>query len=440
MKNFKIILSLVITTSILSCVNGDDYGTPSETCVNLAANVTVQDVSLLANSSAQQNDFTLNTDDYLEAIVTSSDEGSNFYKSISLITLDGTKGFTMPVDDYNLYSKFEPGRKVFVNMDSVYFHYNSQISSLEIGDLFNNYTPTNLTDDKVGRISKVRYENVIKRSCTIINEDDFVKNLTITEAKNNQYLNMLIEFDAVQFSDESLNQNYYDTDIYTVGGATNHKLIDSDGNSIDLRVSEYATFATNLIPSGSGKVRGVLTKYNSGYQFMIRTLNDVKLNNPRIVPLFEETFSTNFSNWIKYSVTGAQIWSLDTQYGNPGSCAKMSGYSSGNQTNEDWLISPSIDLSGVSSATLKFQTASKFAGNVLEAKISSNYSGAGDPNLATWTNLTATYDTNTGSYIWTNSGGINISAFTGGNIRIAFKYTSTTAAASTWEVDNVKIQ
>ena len=442
MKKIKFILSLVITASLVSCVNSDDYGTPADTCVDLSANITVQDVSALANSTAQQNDFTVDTEDYIEAIVTSSDEGGNFYKSISLITLDGTKGFTIPIDDYNLYTKFEPGRKVFVDMDALYFHYNSQISSLEIGDLFNNYTPDNLTDDKVGRVSIVLYQNVIKRSCTVVNEDDFVKtNLTIAQAKNNANLNMLIEFDAVQFVDESLGKKYFDESLNNFGGATNHKLVDADGNSIDLRAGEYATFATNSIPSGSGKVRGVLTKYNSGYQFMIRTINDVQLTSPRIVPLFEETFSSNYANWTKFSVSGTPAWVLDTQYGNPGNCAKMSGFASSGQTiNEDWLVSPSINLSSVSSATLTFQTASRYAGNVLEAKISTNYSGAGNPNAATWANLTATYDTNTGSYVWTNSGSIDISSYTGGNVYIAFKYTCTASAASTWEVDNVKIQ
>ena len=51
---------------------------------------------------------------------------------------------------------------------------------------------------------------------------------------------------------------------------------------IIVRVSEFANFAGNQIPSGNGKIRGVLTKYNSDYQFMIRTINDVNLPNDRL--------------------------------------------------------------------------------------------------------------------------------------------------------------
>ncbi|WP_317166988.1 hypothetical protein [Chryseobacterium bernardetii] len=35
---------------------------------------------------------------------------------------------------------------------------------------------------------------------------------------------------------------------------------------------------------------------------------------------------------------------------------------------------------------------------------------------------------------------MDLSAFLGKNVRIAFKYTSTTTAAATWEVDDFKIK
>ena len=90
--------------------------------------------------------------------------------------------------------------------------------------------------------------------------------------------------------------------------------------------------------------------------YVIPTLN---------VPLFSEGFETNWNDWTKISVTGAQEWRLDTQFGNPGSCAVMSGFASGsNNVNEDWLISPEINLSSVEGAKLTFQTASRFSGKV----------------------------------------------------------------------------
>lgn len=433
MKKLNILLATVLFSTLFSCINSDNYDAPnlSGECSDLTATKTPQDVATLASSTAQK----YVADDVIEAYITSSDEGGNFYKSISMVSVDGTKGFSMPIDAYNLYTKYEPGRKVYVKMKDRYFANNSQTYSLEIGSLYNG--------TQVGRISGVEYESVIKRGCTKVDENTIVNQMTISAAKNNANLNKLIEFDAVQFADESLGKTYFDKSLNpsATWTATNHIIKDASGASIIVRVSEFASFSTKSVPSGNGKIRGVLTRYNGDYQFMIRTENDVQLSSPRIVPIFEETFA-NFSAWTKYSVSGAQVWTVDLTYGNPGACAKMSGFASNvNNVNEDWLISPSINLSAITSATLTFDNVCKFAGNDIEVFISSNYSGSGAPSAATWTPLSGNLDTNvSGSYVWKPSGPINISAFTGnGNVRIAFKYTSTATASKTWEVDNVKV-
>nr|WP_298660016.1 DUF5689 domain-containing protein [uncultured Flavobacterium sp.] len=429
MKNLKIVFSTLLFVTLFSCVNSDDYNAPdlSGDCSILTATKTVQEVKATATTTAQQ----YVNDDIIEAYVTSSDEGGNFYKSISMVSVDGVQGFSMPVDDYNLYTKYEPGRKVYIKLKNKYFANTTNTASFDIGNLYNS--------TQIGRLSGVEYEEVIKRGCAKVDESVILNSLSITAAKNNANINKLIELDAVQFADESLGKTYYDATLNSLGGATNHIVKDAAGNSIIVRISEFANFAAKPVASGNGKIRGVLTKYGSDYQFMVRTEHDIQLTSPRVVPLFEETFTSNFPNWTKYSVTGAQVWTLDTTYGNPGSCAKMSGYSGGNLANEDWLISPAISLANISNATLTFDTATKFAGNALQIYISTNYNGTANPNTATWTQVNGTLSPSTGNYVWTASGPINISSFAGNTIYVAFKYTSTTTAAATWEVDNVKI-
>ena len=434
MKNLRLLLTTAILTSLVGCVNGDDYGTPDLTneCVTIAKTKEVTDITSIATATAVPYTTDETLTDYIEAYVTSSDEGGNFYKSISMVSTDGLTGFSMPVDNYNLYAEFEPGRKVTIKLDKNRF-FNKQFGSTVLGSSYNS---------GVGRISGVEYKDVILRSCDKVNEDDLVNHLTITLAKNDQYLNKLIEFDAVQFSDASVDKKYFDTSVNNLGGATNHLITDVLGNTIILRASEYANFASQIISNKSGKIRGVLTKYNSDYQFMIRTIEDVKLDRNRIVlsTIFDEPFTTNWNDWTKQSVVGAQVWTLSTTFGNPGSCAVMSGFSGTNQTNEDWLISPAINLTGLNFAILRFDNASRFTGDLLEVYVSTNYN-TGAPSTATWTQITGfTLDTNTGSYVWTNSGGKDISSYVGNtNFRVAFKYTSTTAASRTWEVDNVRV-
>lgn len=444
MKKIIVILTVSVFTTLISCVNSDNYSAPdlSGDCKEVAVTKTVQDVATLATNSLQSyNTASANTPDVIEAYVTSSDEGGNFYKSISFVSVDGVKGFSVPVDDYNLYTKYPVGTKVFVNLKDRYFYNNTQTASLEIGNFYDNGTPTVTTDDKVGRISGVEYQDALVRGCAKVDESTLVNHLTIAAAKNNANINKLVELDAVQFADESVGKKYYDASLNSIGGATNHILKDANGGSIIVRISEFATFSSKGIPSGNGKVRGVLTKYGSDFQFMIRTESDVMLTNPRIVPLFEETFTSNFGLWSKQSVIGAQVWGTTT-FGNPAPCALMNGFSGTAQNNEDWLISPAINLSSVSNASFSFETSNRFAGPALTVWVSTNYT-SGLPNTATWTQITTANIpvwTSGGFTPWAGSGAIDVSSYAGNsNFRIAFKYTSTTAGAASWEVDNVKV-
>lgn len=439
MKN-KILFTAAVVALLAGCANSDDYSNPdlSGMCTELNVTKQVTDITSASTSTLQQ--YTGN--DVIEAIVTSSDKGGNFYKSISFVNTANNTGFSMPVNAYNLYNEFRPGQKVYINMKDRTFV--KQHGSTVIGSYYNNASPDDLTDDGVGRLSLVTYKDIIKRSCEPINEEAIVKHISIADAKNDANLNSLIELDGVQFTDESLGKKFYDASLNSIGGATNHMIVDAAGTKVIVRVSEYATFAAQAIPSGNGKIRGVMTKYNSDYQFMIRTMDDVMLTNNRVVPLLEEPFSgaATWGNWTKFSVTGAQVWTNDTgTYGNPGGMAKMSGYSGGNKLNDDWLISPAINLSGMTSATLTFDNTSKFAGDMIEIYISTDYT-SGAPSTATWTNISsqATLDAEINAYNWISSGPVNINSYTGNsNVRVAFRYTSTTAAARTWEIDNVKV-
>ncbi len=123
----------------------------------------------------------------------------------------------------------------------------------------------------------------------------------------------------------------------------------------------------------------------------------------------------------------------------------MSGFAGGqNIQNEDWLISPAVDLSGKSSAVLTFDHARGPAGSMNIATsnytlwISTGYT-SGEPATAAWTQLAIpTHGTSAWGYV--SSGSIQIPA---GELtattRIAFKYTCSNTESATWEIKNVKI-
>jgi hypothetical protein len=158
---------------------------------------------------------------------------------------------------------------------------------------------------------------------------------------------------------------------------------------------------------------------------------------------FVETFASSLGNFSTFSVLGAsQVWGHDATY----KCAKMSGYAGGVVANEDWLITPAQDLTGKSNVVLNFEHAIGYGSYTgmesdLEAFVSEDYTGTGDPTLATWTKLTFAMPADLSkNFVWTPSGAISLSNFDGkSQVFVAFKYACGTANASTWEIRNVTL-
>ncbi len=155
---------------------------------------------------------------------------------------------------------------------------------------------------------------------------------------------------------------------------------------------------------------------------------------------YSETFGSNLGDFLPYSVNGSQTWHWRSIYG-----AYISGYSSGvNHENEDWLISPAFNLSGMQSATLTYDHALNFAPSESDKTanhtlwISSNYQ-EGEPNTATWTQVPIPVMASGNSWTYINSGNIAIpNQFMTDDVRFAFKYISTTTTAGTWEIRNLR--
>lgn len=146
--------------------------------------------------------------------------------------------------------------------------------------------------------------------------------------------------------------------------------------------------------------------------------------------------------WDSFStvnVAGDGLWLHNPTYG-----ATCSGYLY-DSSEQDWLISPSIDLSGMEKATLRFDhTINK--GNVANLKTSqtlwicTDYQ-AGMPNNATWSQLTIpTYPTGT-NWTFVSSGSIEIPpSYYTATTRLAFRYSSPNKIeAQMWNIKNIEL-
>ncbi|HTE11267.1 MAG TPA: lamin tail domain-containing protein, partial [Chitinophagaceae bacterium] len=155
------------------------------------------------------------------------------------------------------------------------------------------------------------------------------------------------------------------------------------------------------------------------------------------------------NGFTQYSVTGTAVWDCTPFGRDPAAPAGTAAFASGvqmngfdnvlgNVLNTDWLISPALDLTGSVYPLLSFYSRTRFNGAPLQLKVSTNYTGTGDPNLADWTDLNGKFAPQT-SDTWTASSNINLAAFKQPRVYIAFVYTSTNDDGARWTLDDINI-
>ena len=155
--------------------------------------------------------------------------------------------------------------------------------------------------------------------------------------------------------------------------------------------------------------------------------------------IFSETFTNGQGQFTIQDVEIAglnYVWAHMSNY----KCMKANGYYQGAHATESWLVSPQIDLTNVSSATLKFDHAVAFASAEGSFFVMASTDYAGDVTTATWTELNiGTWPTPNSSWVFEGASA-DMSSFVGQNVTIAFKYTSTTSVCPAWEVKNVVVE
>ena len=151
----------------------------------------------------------------------------------------------------------------------------------------------------------------------------------------------------------------------------------------------------------------------------------------------------SFNTFTPVSITGIQNWYFNAAYG-----AISTGYSGGqNYENEDWFISPMMDLSQMNNVQLSFSHTRGSAGvmNVgvtqgwYKVFATDNYTG--DPSTTQWIEIEGVNQNISTAWEYVSSGVLAIpDAAKSEHSRIAFRYMSSATQSATWEVKNVKVK
>ena len=169
------------------------------------------------------------------------------------------------------------------------------------------------------------------------------------------------------------------------------------------------------------------------------------------LPFAENFDGSGLGTFSEVSVTGSFTWEQDTDNGN--SFADINAFDNDTATpDEDWLVSPAFDLSGTSNEELSVETQERFEGPNLELLFSTDYTGSGDPNNATWTELVGDEastpefdDTSTGSTFSafaTTVVSLPAAAASASTVYFAFRYEADGSGGNSehWRVDDFEIR
>ena len=344
--------------------------------------------------------------------VTTSDEWGNNYKYLNIE--DETGGIQIKIDNKALYNRYKVGQRLYVKCDGLVLGDYRKLPQLGFW--------ANGSMQAIPSFKTYLYLFPDGAPMGGFNPIDMTTIPAANDIPATMY-NRRVRLIGATFVEGGL-ATYSDP-----GASTSHDIKMSDGTTITLRTSNYATFASELLPVGTGEITGILTRYNNYVQLVINSPADLV---GFTIPVERQTvFSVNYNNAFNDG------W-FQTGNGNPWEILVNSNFSGfvNNPTDgqDNWLISPAIDLSNVEEPELSFTHRSPQGFNNTKMKVYYTPSYTGDVNSTLWIPLPLSITDGT-----TTSVNENISLPEGARtpgFRMLFRRTGN---ASPWYLSDIKV-
>jgi len=218
----------------------------------------------------------------------------------------------------------------------------------------------------------------------------------------------------------------------------------SSARFVKLATSDYPTFGTDgfLINEDPEASIPTILKDQSlelSPDQSIRVQYDVFTEEAREgeITLFQEfNFETSFNGWQTLSVEGdTRNWRELTGF------IEMNGFERPDQfPQEDWLISPQIDLTGKTNTKFQINQSIRFGDDsMLKILVSSDFTG--NQATATWNEINLSIKpVNNNDEALALSEDFDLSAYDNQKINIAFQYKSTETASTRWRIQSVNLK
>lgn len=441
MKRLRYIIMAMVATLMASCM-GSDYAAPgldpdnapwgnneiTETNVVSIADLKARYASTIASNGYVK----IEEDMQIKGVVTGNDYAGNIYQQIPV--QDETGALVVGVSASALHGFLPEGQEILIDLKDLYIGgYGEQC---QIGSV---YTSPNTGKTGIGRMDRYTWQKHFR----LIGEADAAKADALAEdfdpskMTDASYMEAnagkLMTIRRVSFLNADGKSVFAPDDgsVALTSNCANRALREYSSKNIVVRTSTYADFAQEIIPEGTKDIKGIFTRYYDTWQILLRSTDDITDSQTAAL---EGLFDSQGDFVVEDKQLPEElnyIWTWSGSYG-----MKASAFlNNTNYASESWLISPVIDLSQLTSATLTFQQAGNFFSD-MQADCSVLVS----TDRQDWTPLTVEGWPEGNSWTFYDSTA-DLSAYAGqSQVYIAFRYTSSDMKAGTWEVRNVVVE
>lgn len=409
----RITLLLTVIAAILAGCNLEPDVAPMPTFIG-EANTTIAELLAMhpIGTEDSYDSIPLGSNIIICGYVTTSDEWGNNYKYINIE--DETGAIQIKINNTALYKKYKIGQRIYVKCDGLVLGDYRKLPQLGLW-----------ANGKMESIPSFKtYLYIFPDGAPMggLNPIDMTTIPAANDIPSTMYNRKVRLLDAT-FVEGGM------ATFSEPGAASSHDIKMSDGTTAVLRTSNYATFAGQTLPVGTGNITGILTRYNNYVQIVINSPDDLV---GFTAPVERQTvFSVNYGNAFN------EGW-FQTGTGNDWQTmvnSSFSGFVVNPASDQDkYLISPAVDLSNVSAPELSFthRAPQGFSPNTMMCFYTPNYTG--DVSTTLWIpfDLSATAGQST-------SNNFSIELPEGAqtaNFRLMFHVTT---APSAWYLSDIKI-
>lgn len=222
----------------------------------------------------------------IKVIVTGNDEGSNLYKQ--LYVTDGTGSLYMSIDKSGIFSEAAVGQCMLIELEGLYIGgYGKQP---EIGTFYHN---DKKNKDQVGRMSRYTWQEHFKLISPVEGLSTKPVMLSTLQGLNiEKDCGKLVTLVGVKMEGADGKITFAPSNEADAGGGVSRKI--EGMSNVVVRSSTYAKHAAMIMPTEKINVTGIASRYNSTWQIMPRTVDDITLTtgNEEVDPSEEQTIGT----------------------------------------------------------------------------------------------------------------------------------------------------